>query len=246
MYEFADGVFVEDSSVRFYGFRIQTRMAVVSLPGRRLLLYSPVSLSSSLREELGALGEVACVVSPNKIHNLTLAAYRDAYPEARFCAPPGLPERRPDLNFEVVLTEEPEGAWQPELDHVLSQGNLFFSEALFFHRRSRTLLVGDFVENFDRDTASGPARAVARLFGVRARPMASPEFRFYTCDAEAAKRSFDRVRRWDFARIFLCHGRLIEVDAKAVFDDVCRELLEEVRARSRLARSLYRQIARFQ
>ncbi len=151
MYEFADGIFVEDSSVRFYGFQIQTRMAVVSLPGRRLWLYSPVSLSCSLREELGVLGEMACVVSPNKIHNVTLAAYRNAYPEARFYAPPGLPERRPDLNFEVVLTEEPEGAWQPELDHVLSQGNLFFSEALFFHRRSRTLLVGDFVEDFDRD-----------------------------------------------------------------------------------------------
>ena len=29
LYEFADGVFVEDSSVRFYGFLIQTRMAVV-------------------------------------------------------------------------------------------------------------------------------------------------------------------------------------------------------------------------
>lgn len=246
MVEFADGIFVEESEIRFYGFRIQTRMAVIRLPGRRLFLYSPVSLSPAIRAELDRLGTVTFIVSPNKIHNVTLAAYRDAYPEARLYAPPGLPERRPDLTFDDVLAAEPDPAWQHELEHVLTEGNVFFFEALFFHRRSRTLLVGDFVENFTRDTASGLARAVAACWGVRARPMASPEFRFYTHDAEAASDALERARRWDFERIFLCHGGLVTADARVIFDHVCRELLETVRARRRLARWVWRQIANVQ
>ena len=47
MVEFADEVFVEESSVRFYGFLIQTRMAVIRLSGNRLFLYSPVPLRSA-------------------------------------------------------------------------------------------------------------------------------------------------------------------------------------------------------
>ena len=55
MYEFADEVFVEESSVRFYGFRIQTRMAAIRLSGNRLFVYSPVPLKGSLRDELERL-----------------------------------------------------------------------------------------------------------------------------------------------------------------------------------------------
>jgi hypothetical protein len=221
-------------------------MAVLCLPGRQLLLYSPVWLTPSLRSELDALGTVSFIVPPNKIHNLTLAEYRSAYPEARLYAPPGLAERRPDLACDALLTAEPERAWRDELDHVLTEGNVFFSEALLLHRRSRTLLVGDFVENFETGTASRLAIAVAALWGVRAHPMASPEFRFYTQDAEMASRALDRARCWDFERIFLCHGRLIDADAKATFDQVCAQLLAEVEARGRTARWIWRQLARVQ
>jgi hypothetical protein len=246
VYEFADGIFIEESDVRFYGFRIQTRMAVVPLRGRRLLLYSPVDLGAALRAELDRLGTVAFVISPNKIHNLTLSAYRVAYPEARFYAPPGLPERRPDLAFDGGLTARADAPWHDEVDHVLTGGNAFFSEALLFHRHSRTLLVGDFVENFTRDTASPLARAVASLWGVRSRPMASPEFRFYTDDVQAASTSLLRASEWDFERIFLCHGRPVTEDARAVFNEVCDGLLEQAQARGRLARWVWGTVARFQ
>jgi len=246
LYEYADGIYVEDSQVRFYGFRIRTRMAVVCLPGRELLLYSPVWLTPSLCSQLDALGTVSFIVPPNKIHNLTLRDYRSAYPDARLYAPPGLAERRPELAFDALLTDTSEADWQDELDLVLTEGNAFFSEALLFHRRSRTLLVGDFVERIDGETASSLARALVTLWGVRARPMASPEFRFYTEDARGAARALDRARGWDIERIFLCHGPLIDVEAKAIFGQVCDRFLAEVEARGRVARWMWRQLARLQ
>jgi hypothetical protein len=246
MVEFADEVFVEESSVRFYGFLIQTRMAVIRLSGNRLFLYSPVPLRSGLRDEIERLGHVAFIVSPNKIHNLTLAEYRAAYPQAKLFAPPGLPERRPDLAFDAVLSGQPIEDWSAELEYVVTKGNVFFSEAFFFHRSTRTLFVGDFVERIGPGVVSAFARAAARLFGVRSHPMASPEFRFYTANAEALRESIEQVLQWPLERIFLCHGELVAAGGREVFSQVAESILRELEARGPLARFLFRQIAKAQ
>ncbi len=243
MFEFAENIFVEESAVRFYGFAIQTRMAVVRLSQDRLFLYSPVFLDAALLSSLEQLGRVAYIVSPNKIHNQALAQYAVAYPKATFFAPPGLPERKPELKFQRVLTDTPDLEWRNELDRVLTKGNIFFSEALFFHRKSRTLLVGDFVENINRDTVSKLAFLLARPFGVAYRPTASPEFKLYTHNAVEAEQSLLPAREWDFERIFLCHGGLIEKNAKAVFDRVCDELLDIARKRNPLSTWLTSKLA---
>ena len=246
MYEFADDLFTEESAVRFYGFRVQTRMAAVRLPGARLLLYSPVPLTTRLRQELEQLGEISFIVSPNKIHNLTLAEYRAAFPGAKLFVPPGLPERLPDLSFDGVLSGEPVAAWSPDLRYVLTGGNVFFAEALFFHEASRTLLVGDFVERIGPSVASRFARGVARIFGVGSQPMASPEFRYYTTDADAFRQSIAELLQWPIERIFLCHGQLVESRGREVVAQVADSLLEEVRARTSLGRALFERLAKMQ
>lgn len=246
MYEFAKDLFIEESSVRFYGFRIQTRMAAIRLREGRLVLYSPVTLTARLRKELEELGEISFIVSPNKIHNLTLAEYRAAFPEAKLLVPPGLPERLPDLSFDGVLSEEPVAAWSPDLMHVLTRGNVFFAEVLLFHRASHTLLVGDFVERIGPSVASPFALGVARIFGVSSNPMASPEFRLYTTDAEALEESIAEALQWPFERIFLCHGELIEEGGREIVSQVVDSLLEEARGRNPVSRALFARLARMQ
>jgi len=246
MYEFAKDIFVEESAVRFYGFRIQTRMAVICLPGSRLFLYSPVPLTTQLWSELEELGEIAFIVSPNKIHNQTLAEYRTAFPNAKLFVPPGLPERLPALEFDEVLSGEPVAAWSPDLDHVLTRGNVFFAEVLFFHHSSRTLLVGDLVERIGPGVASRIARGAARVFGVRSHPMASPEFRYYTSDADSFQQSMAEVLRWPIERVFLCHGELVEEKGREVVAGVADALVREVRARRSISRTLFERLAKMQ
>ena len=243
---FGKDLYCAEATIRFYGFRLETRMAVVVLPGERLLLYSPVWLTPALRGELARLGEVAYVLSPNKIHNQTLPEYARAYPEAEIHVPPGLAERRPDLRVSGTLGDQAPPAWRDRLDQALTAGNVFFCEAVLCHRPSRTLLVGDLVENLDASTASAWARAMARLFGVGSEPVASPEFRLYTHDADAAARAFDRIAAWDFERIFLCHGAPITADARRVFADVTEGVLRTARGRSGTSRRLLRRLAALQ
>lgn len=246
MRAFGEGLHVAEGRVRFYGFRLRTRMAAVALAEGRLLLYSPVPWTPELDRQLAALGRVAFLLAPNKIHNQTLAEWCRRHPDAELHAPPGLPERRADLPVKAVLGDEVPAAWRDELDLALTRGNVFLSEALLLHRRSRTLLCGDLVENLDASTASPLGRAAARAFGVGSHPVASPEHRLYTHDADSAARAFERVQAWDFGRIFLCHGGLVTRDAKEVFDEVTEGVLSAARRRSRASRWLLRRLAALQ
>ena len=246
MREFAPGIHLVESTVRFYGVRIQTRMTVVQLSGSRLFVHSPVTLEDAIRRDLDRLGEVAFIVSPNKIHHLSIGEYIDAYPRAKVFASPGLPERRADLAFDGLLGDQPHPGWAAELDQAEIHGNAFFAEIVFLHRASRTLIVADLVENLDRETASSFGRALARLFGVGSEPVASPEHRLYTNDAPAASESFERIRSWDFDRIVLSHGRLIESDGRAVIDAVSEHLLSGVQSRSSASKKILALLARLQ
>jgi hypothetical protein len=241
-----DDLHVCEAFVGFYGVRIQTRMTVVRLGDGSLFVHSPTALDAATRRELDRLGPVAHVVAPNKIHNQFIAAFRAAYPEAAFHAPPGLPERRPDLRFDDVLGSDPRTEWADELDQALTAGNCFFVEAIFLHRRSGSLIVGDLVENLDRRHTSAVGALLVRLLGGYGRPRASPEFRMYTDDAEAARTALARVRGWKFRRIVLAHGEMIETDAPAVFASVVDELLETAATRRPWLRSLARRVARLQ
>jgi len=244
--EIAPGIHLAESTVRFYGVRIQTRMTVVELSGSRLFVHSPVALDGAIRADLDDLGEVAFVVSPNKIHHLSIGDYIDAYPRAKVFASPGLPERRADLAFDGVLGDQPDPGWAAELDQAEIRGNVFFAEIVFLHRASRTLIVTDLVENLDSTTASIFGRTLARLFGVGSEPVASPEHRLYTQDAPAAAVSLERIRSWDFERIVLSHGALIESGGHAVMETVGERLLSEVRGRSNLSKKIFAALARLQ
>lgn len=244
--EFAPGLHLAESTVRFYGIELQTRMSVVELSDSRLFLHSPVRLDAALRRDLDRLGEVGFIASPNKIHHVSMGEYLAAYPRAKALASPGLPERRPDLRFDAVLGERPDPAWAADLDQAEVRGNVFFSEIVFLHRASRTLLVADLVEYLDRKTTSALGRALARLFGVGSRPVASPEHRFYTHDARAAAESLGRIRSWEFERIVLSHGRLIESGGREVLDAVAADLLRRAEARSNASRRILAALARLQ
>ena len=221
-------------------------MAVAVLPDERLLLYSPVWPTPEMRRAVDALGDVAYLLSPNKIHNQTLRPCAEAWPGAEVHVPPGLPERCPALPVTALLGDEAPPAWRDEFDQALTAGNVFFSEAVLLHRPSKTLLVGDLVENFDEHTIGAAARLAARVFGVRPGGCASPEFQYYTHGADAAAAALERIAAWDFERIFLCHGQLVEAGAREVFRRVADELLETARRRGRVARLLFRAMARLQ
>ena len=50
----------------------------------RLLVHSPNTLDEALRSGLARLGEVGCVVAPNRFHSHAMDQFATAYPAATF------------------------------------------------------------------------------------------------------------------------------------------------------------------
>jgi hypothetical protein len=71
---FGPDIWLSDGSdVEVAGFRYPTRMVVIRLSGGRLFIWSPVSLSKTLRRQLQDLGEVQYLVAPNSLHQVVMA-----------------------------------------------------------------------------------------------------------------------------------------------------------------------------
>jgi len=213
-----DQVWTAQAPLRFYGIPMSSRMTVCRLAGGRLFVHSPIR-PDPVREALDALGEVAFVAAPNFIHHLYAKPFLAAYPRARLFVSPRLVTRRPDLPFEDVLGDRPpEGTWGDTLDQAVTRGNRFLDEVVFLHRPSRTLLLCDLCECVHAD-APAWLRVLGRIGGIYERHGPPRDLRWSFRDRAACRRFVERVLAWDFDRIVLSHGDLVERDGKDVLRD---------------------------
>ncbi len=240
--EFAPGLWYAEAEVRFLGVLLSTRMTVVALPDGGLALISPLVMADDIIRQLAPLGPVRHAMSPNKIHNLGLESVAHQWPQVQVWASPGLPERRPGITYAGVLDDTPHPDWAGVLDQLTTQGNTFFSEVVFFHLPSKTLIVADLIENFtDRTKVRPVARAAAKAMHIYGRALPSPEFRAFTEDAAAAGARLDQIGAWPFEHILLAHGEMIHgfEQSHEVLREVRDFLVAEVEARPAYRRKLY-------
>jgi hypothetical protein len=202
-------IWIEERAQRFYGLQVGTRMSVMRLSAGRLLLHSPVALDPQLRGELDALGRVSYAVAPNRVHHLYAGKVAEAYPEARLWVAPGLDRKRPDLRFEAILGDEAPAVWRGEVDQVFFRGRPYENEVVFFHRASRTLLLCDLAFNFG-PSAAAPTRFLMRLLRSYGRFGPSKLDPLLIRDRSAARRSLERILEWDFDRVVVAHGDVLE------------------------------------
>ncbi len=215
----ADDLWIyQGTTVPFYGFPFPTRMSVVRLAGDLLWIHSPEKLNDELRQELSALGRVAYLISPNKLHHLFLAEWLEAYPTAASYAAPGLIEKRPDLRFDGELRAAAESAWAERIEQTLFRGSRAMEEAVFLHKASRTLILTDLIENFEPASLKGWQRLLARVAGILAPNGRTPidwrlTFRFG--ERDQARAALQTMLDWRPENIILSHGRCIFGDGTA-------------------------------
>ena len=187
---------------------IGTRMTVIRLADGSLFLHSPVKLDGETKSALDAIGPVRAVVAPSRVHHFYVGDYGAAYPQATLYAAPGLEQKRADVHFGAVLDDEPPPAWAGQIDQHVFRGTPIMNEVVFFHAPTRTLLLTDLAFNVVRPMP-GRARFFLRL--VNARGFGPHRIiRFGVRDRVAARASLERILQWDFDRITVTHGDVLE------------------------------------
>lgn len=193
--------------LRRYDF--STRMTVIGLPDGGLFVHSAIRLDDAVRADLDRLGRVRAIVAPNKAHHLFVGDYTAAYPEAKLYGAIGLPEKRKDLRFSGMLGDEPRPEWRGVVEQRTVRGMPMLNEVAFFHPSSRTLVLTDLVFNVPAHRPWG-IPIVFRLMGAGGRFGPHRFVRWMIRDQKTARESLGAILRWDFDRVIMAHGDVLE------------------------------------
>ncbi|MEO6971942.1 MAG: DUF4336 domain-containing protein [Rhodoferax sp.] len=204
-------------TVSFFGFPYPTRMAVVRLSDASVWVWSPIALTTELAEEVEAIGPVRYIVSPNKLHHLFLQQWADRFPDARLYAAPGLARKKPALHFHAELNDEPSPSWKVDIDQVVFRGSLAMTEVAFFHRPSRTVIIGDLIQRFSKANYSGWKGMIIRLGGVVGESGSTPrDWRVSFLRRGPARIARRRVLEWNPERLLIAHGQCAQTGATEI------------------------------
>ncbi len=220
----------EGGLVSFYGFPYPTRSVIVRLADGGLWVWSPVRLDDPLQAEVDALGPVAHLVSPNKLHYLYLRDWQQTWPDAKLWGPASTLRKCRDLGFEAPLTDEAPPAWHGQIDQFWFRGSRAMDEIIFFHRPSGTAIIGDLSENFSDDFLQKHwgwlSRRVAKLWRITEPWGYAPlELRLSWTDKAPARRALDALLAKDPRRVIMAHGEWQREDGRAYLEKAFAWLL---------------------
>jgi len=214
-----ENLWVVAAPQRFLGLPIGTRMTVVQLKGGGLFLHSPVPLTPELQAGLAALGEVSAIACPNRYHHLHVKGYMETFPQAQVYAAPGLPKKRKDLRFHGVLGEKAPRLWEKDLEQTLIKGMPALSEVVFFHPASRTLISTDLCFNYPPAESFWMRLYRQKIQDYDGKFCMARLIKFTVRDRQALKSSCDRILKWDFDRITVTHGEVLESGGRKAFQN---------------------------
>jgi hypothetical protein len=121
--------------------------------------------------------------------------------------------QRIDIRFERDLGPHAPEEWRDEMDQAIIPGAVS-DEVVFFHRRSKTLILADTIMNFELERMRQPYRLLAWLYGVYAPSGGMPadlRLAFWPSRKEV-RPVYESVLAWNPERIILSHGRCFETD----------------------------------
>lgn len=213
---FANSLFLVDGPpVHAVGIPFPTRMAIVKLSDGALWVNSPVHIALGMRDRILALGPVKYLVSPTKLHHWRLEEGHALFPAAELWGTRQVPREFQYLPLAGVLGDAPPPGWADDLDQVVLRGNLFLEEVAFFHRRSRTVIMADFVQNHLLAKGRPLRNLLYRLAGVAYPKGGVPiDIRLSTIHRKLARQSLAKLLAWDFDKLILAHGVCLRERAK--------------------------------
>ncbi|OAN13190.1 methanol oxidase, glmU [Photobacterium jeanii] len=213
-----DRIWYQDIPLKVSGIPVGARMTVVKLADNKLLIHSPIQLTTQLQLALSKLGQVHAIVTPNMSHHLFLSEWWLAYPDAYFFAPPGLQQKRSDLIFDDALSAQTPSLWRDQLFQTLVRGSDSMEEVVFCDPQSQTLILGDTLV-WLKNSTNLLSISLAILNGCYYKPAMPFYWRVSFQDKTRLRQSLQEILTWPFERIILSHGQLIPENGKQYFAD---------------------------
>lgn len=206
-------LWVLDKPFRMLGADLGARMTVAKLSDGSLLAVSPVRTAPEDRAALDRIGPVRHIVAPNLMHHLFLPELKSLYPEAKVYVAPGLPEKIKGLRYDHVLGNDPPAALAADVALRVIGGMPKLNEVAILFKPSRALILTDLLFNITHSDHLW-TRIFFRLNAGYGKLTATRFLRSIIKDPAMVRASVDRMLDWDFDRLVVTHGEIVERDAK--------------------------------
>ncbi len=197
--------------LRLFGADLRRNVSVIRLDSGKLIIHSMGPFNRKDVATISALGQPAWLVEAMLSHDTFSQEGRDLFPGLPFLAPDGFSER---VKFPVEPLFPPPPAWSHEFQVLEILGNDTYREHVFFHAQSHTLIVADLVFNFGADEPFWTELLLKAAVGSEHHPGMSRPFRAAITDEGAFRRSMDEMLEWDFDRVIVGHGDLVETGGR--------------------------------
>jgi hypothetical protein len=183
------------------------------------------SPDADAQRDVTALGPVRFLVAPNSFHYGGLAGWSARFPDASLWLAPGLAARRPELPAGSEIREGAALPFADALAHTVLDSGRGVAEVAFLHRPSRTLILTDACFHI-REAPRARDRLGLRLLGALGRFGPSRTARAILLRDRAAVRAWvERLCAWDFARVVVSHGDVLEPGGPDALREALRSYL---------------------
>lgn len=207
MKKLADNLWLLTYPLKVLGADIIRNVAVIRLASGKLLIHSTAPFQPHDIEAIQKAGEPSWLVEAMLDHDTFSNEGHSAFPSLPYFAPPGFEKR---VSFPVQSLAEPPEEWSPEIAIMKIEGNPSFNEYILLHRPSRTLIVADLIFNYRKAPSLWTKFLLFPALGFRHAPGMSKRFRSAIKDRDAFRRSLDQLLDWNFERIIVGHGQVVE------------------------------------
>jgi hypothetical protein len=187
-----------------------TRMTVVRRADSTVWLHSPVSHSAELQQKINDLGRTSAIVAPNSYHYLQVDAWASTNSDATVFASADVANKI--VAKSIALSKKLDADWAADLDHfTIDLGT--FSETVFFHRASKSLIVTDLMQTFEASRVRSLFVRLLLQLGGATGPNAKPSIEIRLAARKhrnELRAGVERMIAWDPSRIILSHGVCIQ------------------------------------
>jgi hypothetical protein len=216
MKKLAENLWVLPYPLRLLGANFGRVVTIVRLRSGQLVIHSTGPFTSADVAGILRLGQPGWLLEAMLQHDTFAQQGRQEFPKIPFLAPEGFSEV---VGFPTQpLIPAPE-EWGGELKVLRIEGNPSMQEHVFLHTPSRTLIVADLLFNFGPDISAWTRFLVICGVGLKHHPGMSRRFRMAVRDKVAFQRSVKTLATWEFDRIIVGHGEVLETDGKRLLEE---------------------------
>lgn len=215
---FGQDLLIVDGPIAYdFGVPFSTRMIIAKLNDGSLWICDPIQVSINTFNHIKSLGTVKYLIASTWRHVWRLKEGHRLFPEAELWSSRRVPRNCKGLPFTGFLADEQTKGWAGEFDQIVFRGNALLDEVLFLHKKSRTLIVGDLIQNHATKRSQPLRNALWKLAGVGYPHGGVPrDIRLTFTSRDQARQSLDQLLSLDFDKLIIGHGPCVEKGAKRV------------------------------